>query len=75
MTKDVQVAIASWKQADTEARAAESALARARAEFESRRGPAVSGVLLQEAAEARKRANDKLSVALAMIRVKSGSPA
>lgn len=75
MTKDVQSAIATWRQADAEARAAEASLAQARAEYESRRGPAVAEVLIQQAAKARARANDKLTIALAMISAKSGSPA
>ena len=75
MTQDVQGAIATWKQADAEARALETLLARARDEYEFKRGPAVPPELLQEVSKARRRANDKLSVALAMIRVKSGTPA
>ena len=71
MTHDVQGAIATWKQADADARAAETLLATAREEFESRRGPAVSDVLFQEVAKARKRANDKLTVALSMIAFKA----
>ena len=75
MTQDVQAAIATWKQADAEARAVEALLARARDEYEAKRGPAVPGELLQQVSKARRRANDKLSVALAMIRIKSSTPA
>lgn len=70
MTKEVQVAIATWREAVAEARAAEALLAHARSDYESRRGSAVSDVLVQEVAKARARANDKLSLALAMISAK-----
>jgi hypothetical protein len=75
MIKDVQGAIATWKQADAEARAAAALLARAYHEYESKQAPAISDILLQEAAKARARANEKLSLALEMIRLKSLSSA
>lgn len=71
MTQDVEGAIASWKQADAEARAAAALIAQAHHDYECKRGPAIPGVLLQEAAKARARANQKLTEALEMIRFKS----
>lgn len=75
MMQDVKGAIASWKEADAEARAVAALIAQAHHEYECKRGPAISDLLLQEAAKARARANEKLSAALEMIRFKSRSSA
>lgn len=70
MRPTFEEAIADWREADLEARAAEILLKKALDDFTAaRRGPAVHDVLVQEVAKARSKANDCLTVALAMIQV------
>ncbi|MFL5384634.1 MAG: hypothetical protein ACJ8GN_19090 [Longimicrobiaceae bacterium] len=70
MSRDYEIAIAAWQEADRDARQREATLALALAEYSAKRGPAVSDGLMREVAQARARANAKLSVAIATIEMK-----
>ena len=64
LSKKPKNAVEAWKEANDEARIAESILARAWADFEAGRAGPVHPDLIREVAQARSKANDKLTVAL-----------
>jgi hypothetical protein len=70
MLATLEDAITSWREADFEARTVEALLAQSLHDFTVTRGPAISDVLIQEVAKARSKANDRLTVALAMIKTR-----
>jgi hypothetical protein len=67
MGKKLKLAIDQWREADAMARNAEAQLSKRLKEFEQRRGPAVPRELIEEVAQLREQANQKLSAAVASI--------
>lgn len=68
MAENVTAAMRAWQEAEDQARAAENLLLSVLQEWTARRGPAVSRQLLDEVAQLRDRANDKLTVILSLLR-------
>ena len=68
MPQDLKSALQSWKEADANARAAESLLRDAWTDFEARRADAIPGELVKQVAQLRSTANDHLKTALKLLK-------
>jgi hypothetical protein len=67
MAQDLREAVEAWKQANQEAKVAEHLLAAEWDGYHAGTGPAVNDALVQAVSELRGVANDKLTVALAVM--------
>lgn len=68
MSLDLRAAISAWRDAVTEARAAEKLLEQNLHSYLDRRGPAVTDGLVKEVAQFRSLANARLTLALSLMK-------
>ena len=75
MTTDLRAAIDAWRDADADARTAEKLLKQTWQDHLDKRGPPVTDALVKEVAQFRARADNRLTLALALINsADAGSP-
>ena len=67
MASDLRLALDAWKEADANARAAESLLRQAWSQYEQNRANAVPGELVRQVRELRAKANERLKMAVKLL--------